>query len=105
MTMTNAKHATNAMPTQARKTNPAAGAVRVTSAQARLAHADCLELYNDLSSIAAGGYPMPLTEDQRAAYALLPGLIDDCERTWNAIPEDARPVHWLSNVFPAHHRT
>jgi hypothetical protein len=58
-------------------------------------HAAWLSEYSDAVVIASAGYPEPLTEDQRCAYELLPGLISRCKESWEEIPEDLRPMHYL----------
>lgn len=62
-----------------------------------------LALYNDVSALASSRYPEPLNEDERAAYRLLPELIEDCRVSWGLIPPHACSVHYLLHVFPADH--
>ena len=59
------------------------------------AHRAAVEVYLDISHIAASSYP-ELTDASREAYEVLPMLIDDCQREYDRIPEDLRPVHYLS---------
>ena len=59
------------------------------------AHRDAVLAYLELSMFAASGYPDPLTDDQRAAYLTLPFLMDECKDTWDRLPVDSRPIHYL----------
>ena len=62
------------------------------------AHRDAVLAYLELSLFAASGYPAPLTEDQRAAYQILPFLMDEAKELWDRLPEVSRPPHYLLSV-------
>lgn len=59
-------------------------------------HREWVEAYLDTTRIAAAGYPAPLTQDQRDAYGLLPALIDECRKSYYMLPDEIRPIHYLS---------
>lgn len=59
-------------------------------------HRACVELWSETSLLAAAGYPAPLTRAERSAYELLPGLIDCCKETFDALPVENRPLHYLT---------
>jgi len=75
------------MMNQTMKTIPANDPVR--------AHRSAVEAYQDIAHVATSCYP-ELTDAAREAYEILPMLIDDCQRTFEAIPPDLRPLHYLS---------
>ena len=58
-------------------------------------HAAAVAVYKDIGGAAAAGYPDALTDDQRAAYLVLPELIEDCRRTFYALAPEDRPLHYL----------
>lgn len=57
-------------------------------------HRECVEIWTAISHIAAACYPK-LDEDARSAYEILPGLIDRCKETFDALPVESRPLHYL----------
>lgn len=58
-------------------------------------HASNVALWRETSAMA--GYPAPPTNEQKAAYGLLPTLLDWLKESYGAIPMDAtgRPAHYL----------
>ena len=58
-------------------------------------HRECVEIWTAVSHIAAACYPK-LDEDARDAYGILPGLIDRCKETFDALPVENRPLHYLT---------
>jgi len=54
-----------------------------------------LAVYRETSRIASAGYPARLSPEQFDAYRTLPDLIDRCKESFEAIPVEARPTHYL----------
>jgi hypothetical protein len=59
---------------------------------------DCVEDWLALTFIAYCGYSpsgdlSPLTDEQRAAYRALPGILDRLDELWTALPLSIRPPH------------
>ena len=58
-------------------------------------HKANVQTYREFSAYASAGYPNPLTEDQAEAYKILPSLMDNCRASWEIIPPELRPDHYL----------
>jgi hypothetical protein len=59
---------------------------------------DCVYDWLALTFIAYCSYrpsgdPSPLTDEQRAAYRALPGILDRLDELWAALPRSIRPPH------------
>jgi hypothetical protein len=59
-------------------------------------HRAWVHTWNELTLIASSGpLNLPLTEEAKDAYRLLPDVIAYCEATWSALPESERSLHPL----------
>jgi hypothetical protein len=58
-------------------------------------HRSNVECWRELSAIAQGDGSPEMSEEQRDAYRLLPGQLDNCQDSYLRIPESARPAHYL----------
>lgn len=59
-------------------------------------HQAWVSKWDELTFIATSSpLNVPLSEDSKEAYRMIPFVIEQCKTAWEALPEDRRTVHFL----------